>query len=298
MWWIFTIGWSALGWAVLALWRPLRKIVDFGRKRPWIPPALAAAGAFIFYLLLNPDLVSMFAADKALDRNTALAVGQMRAFVPWIWSAVFLGWFLSLRTTDSREDHAILFAAFSLPWLILVILAEPGKPERFWFMWPLQVWIMVLALRWAVEKFRRANWIHAILAVALGAALLPVPMYAERISDAIANGYSGRDNDQWKVVEYLAGKAPPGEGRSLRVEYWLAGSGSAPDPEHPGCRLEDWFNYLLESGFDVRNVALASGGLAPGGTWEVVDRNLALPAALEGQTPEAVIGHYAIYKIS
>ncbi|MBN2084362.1 MAG: hypothetical protein JW748_03995 [Anaerolineales bacterium] len=298
MWWIFAIGWSALGWAVLALWRPIRKLVDFGRSHSWVPPALAGAGAIVFYLVLNPDLVSMFAADKALDRNMTLAVEQMRAFVPWIWSAAFLGWFLSVRTTDSKEDHAVLFAAFSLPWLILVILAEPGKPERFWFMWPLQVWIMVIALRWAAQKFRRANWIHAILAVSLGAALLPIPLYSQRISEAGASGYSGSDSDQWRVVEYLAGKAAPGEKRSLHVEYWLADSGSARDAEHPGCRIEDWFNYLLESGFNVHNLASANGGLAPGGAWEVVDRNLPLPAALEGLTPEAVIGHYAVFKIS
>jgi hypothetical protein len=297
LWWIFMAGWLALAWTVVRSWRGIRQIVELGRRKAWIPLALAAAGALIFYWLLNPDLVANFAADKSLDRNVSLAVEQARGFVPWLWLAVCLGWFLSTRVPERKPDHAILFIAFTLPWLVLVIMGEPGRPERFWFMWPLQVWVTVQGLRWAAERFRRANFAHAILAAALAAVLLPVPFYAERISDAQTNGYSGRDNDQWKVIEFLAGKAGSGAERSLWVGYWMVDSHSLVDPGCPVCRNKDWFDYILESNFNVTNLASISAEPPEGGSWVVVDRNMGLPDSVGGLEPETIVGHYSVYWI-
>jgi hypothetical protein len=122
-------------------------------------------------------------------------------------------------------------------------------------------------------------------------ALMPVPLYAERISDGRTNGYSGKDNDQWKAVEYLAGRAAS-EG-SLSADYWLSDSNLPYDPQCLGCRTREWFDYLLETVFGVRNAADAPAG----GTWMVVDKNIGLPENVEGLAPEAVFGHYWIFRI-
>ncbi len=297
LWWIFMIGWMGLGWVLFRSWRPARRIVDIACRKPWIPLVLAAAGALVFYLALNPDLVANFAADKSLDRNMSLAVEQMRGFAPWFWLAVCLGWLLSAFVPERQPDHAILFLVFTLPWLVLVIMAEPGRPERFWFMWPFQVWIAVLGLRWAAERFRRPDLAHAILTMALGAAILPVPLCVERISNTLTNGYSGTDNDQWKVVEFLAERAGTGTERTLWVEYWMYDSNSPGDPQCLGCRIEDWFDYLLETRFGVRNLGSASAEPPAGGSWIVVDRNVGVPDYLQGKEPETVIGHYLIFRI-
>jgi hypothetical protein len=295
LWWIFMAGWSALGWAALRAWKPVQRIMDAGRARPWIPLAAAAGGALAIYFLLNPDLIANFAADKSLDRNMSLAVEQMRAFLPWIWLSAFAGWFLAGRAPERRPNQAILLLAFSLPWLILVLLAEPGKPERFWFIWPLQVWVTVLGLRWAAERFRRADLVYAVMTAALFAAVIPVPLFMDKISDAFAHGYAGTDNDQWRVAEYLAGEA--GADRSLTVTYWMSDSGS---PEPPGCfdcRIKDWFDYLLETDFHVRNLAAGGAETPAAGSWVVADANAGIPDSLRGVEPTDVIGHYEIFYI-
>jgi hypothetical protein len=162
-------------------------------------------------------------------------------------------------------------------------------------MWPLQIFVMVLFLRWLADKLPRANLIFALLTAALGVALLPLPFASQRISDALAHGYDGLDNDQWRTAEFLAGEVKVAGGNSLRVEYWLADSQSTAGTSR-GDRLRDWFDYVLLHPFDVTNLegtAAGSGGPA----WEVVDTQVGVPDALKALTPVATFGHYAVYRV-
>jgi hypothetical protein len=297
LWWIFMVGWSTLGWVVARAWRPMQRfIAALVERRKWIPLALGAAGALAFYLLATPAILANFAADKSVSHNISLAVVQFRDYMPWIWLAVCLGLFFSVYVPDRNPDNAILFIAFSLPWLMLVILGEPGKPERFWYMWPLQILVLALFLRWLAEKMPRVRWIYALLAVVLCAALLPFPFYSERISDGWVHGYAGPDNDQWKVAEFLAGEVKHQGVDSLRVEYWLADSNSPMNPLHPGDRISDWFDYLLLFPFGVHNrEGTATGSV--GTAWEVVDTQVGVPDSLKGLSPVATFGHYSVFRV-
>ena len=297
LWWIFMIAWMTLSWVVMRAWRPAERVIhSIAARRKWIPLVAGAVGALAFYLLVTPAFLANFAADKSVPHNISLAILQFREYMPWIWLSVCLGMFFSFFVPDRNPDNVILFVAFSLPWILLVILGEPGRPERFWYMWPLQVLVMVLFLRWLTERLPRANWIYALLTVALGVALLPLPFYAHQISDAAVHGYAGIDNDQWKVVEFLAGEAKAEGGDSLRVEYWLADTRSTMGTSG-GEHLQDWFNYLLQYPFGVSNLKSTTPGLA-GPAWEVVDNQVSEPDFLKGTTPTATIGHYSIYRIA
>jgi hypothetical protein len=296
LWWIFKAGWMTLGWIAVRAWRPIQRVLQtVAGRRKWIPLVLAAAGAVGIFLLADPSILANFAADKSVPHNISLAIVQFREYAPWVWLAIFLGLFLSTFLPDRNPDDGILFIAFSLPWILLVILGEPGRPERFWYMWPLQVLVMVLFLRWLVEKLPRANLIYWVMMAALGIALLPLPFYSQRISDAAIHGYAGIDNDQWNAVEFLAGEAKSAGSDSLRVEYWMPDSQGilgAPGGETIG----GWFDYLLMNPFGVRNLEGAASGAA-GPAWAVVDNHLIMPDTLKGMSPIATFGHYSIYEI-
>jgi hypothetical protein len=297
LWWIFMTGWMTLGWITVRAWRPIQRIIQaVAGRRKWIPLALAAVGALAFYLLATPSLLANFAADKSVPHNISLAIVQFGEYMPWIWLAICVGLFISVFVPNRNPDNAILLIAFSLPWVLLVVLGEPGKPERFWFMWPLQVLIMILFLCWLVARLPRAKLIYVFLTVALGVALLPFPFYAQQVSDGWIHGYAGIDNDQWKVAEFLAGEAKTERVDSMRVEYWLADSNLPVNPLYTGDHISDWFDYLLLYPFGVHNVGRIASGSA-GTVWEVVDVQVSLPASLKGASPVATIGHYSIYQI-
>jgi hypothetical protein len=298
VWWIFMIGWSALSWVVIRAWKPVGKIVGWIRRRPWILAVIAGGGAVLLYLGLNPDVVANLSGDKSLDRNTSLAVEQLRDFLPWIWSAVFLGLFVSLQAPDKKTEDTLLLLAFSLPWLILVLLAEPGRPERFWFIWPLQITIAVECLEWVSRRLPRAGLAFSILALAAGIALLPARLYADRVAAAWTQGYGGSDSDQWNVIEFLSRQAGVDADGTIKIKYWLPGSQVPDNSDYRVYRFEDWFTYLLESrtGVDV----LDSGSMVDptGGSWVVVDGRLGIPDALAGIDPAADFGNYRIYRLS
>jgi hypothetical protein len=297
LWWIFMAGWMTLVWVVLRSGRLTQRIIQaVAVKRKWIPLALAAGGALLVYLLTSPDLLAHFAADQSVSHNILLAVIQFRDFAPWIWLAIFLGLFFSVFIPDRNPDNPIVLVAFSIPWILLVILGEPGKPERFWYMWPLQILIMIMFLRWVAERYPKINLVYSLSILALGVALLPLPFFSQRISDGWAHGYAGTDNDQWKVVEFLAGEAKSEGVNSLRVSYWMADTSSPMNPLRPGDRISDWFDYLLLVRSGVHNLEGASPG-GPKGTWEVVDTLVGVPDSLRGLSPVAMFGHYRVYQL-
>jgi hypothetical protein len=286
-----------LGWSLLRTRTIAGKIADAASRREGLLLAAAGIGALFWHIVLNPDIVSLFASDRSLDRNVLLAVRQLRDYLPWIWGAAFLGLFLSFREPDFKAEKTVFFSAFSCHWILLMILAEPGRPDRFWLLWPLQVMIMVICLEWISRRLPRAGLAFVALAAALGFAVLPIRLYADRMESAWTEGYGGRDSDQWNVVLFLSGQAGAVGDRSLKVDYWLGDSQIPADTELPAYRFGDWFTYLLESWSGVDVLDPESPSTPTGGSWAVADSRLEQPDWLEDGEPAAVFGYYRIFRL-
>ncbi len=297
VWMVFLVGWSALGWVVIRTWKPAGKIIDSIRRREWILPIAAAVVGVLIYIVMSPDLVAGIAADQSLERNASLAVEQLRSFLPWIWTAVFLGLFFSFRSSEGTPEKTIFLLAFSVPWFLLMLLAEPGRPERFWFMWPLQMIMVALCLQWVSRRLPRARLAFSILALATGIALLPIRLYADRAIAAWTQGYSGSDSDQWNVIAFLSRQAGVDADGTIKIKYWPPVSQVPGNADYQVYRFEDWFTYLLESrtGVDV----LDSGSTVDptGGSWIIMNGRLETPDAVVGIEPAAVFGNYRIYRL-
>jgi hypothetical protein len=262
----------------------------------WSALAFSIGGAIVLLLILNPWTMSLLAADRDLSRSASLAVGQLGAYLPWVWVALVIGLYLSGKIPERKPEYGILAVVLVVNWLLLVLLAEPGRPERFWYIWPLQILAMVMVLRWIAERLPRTRSIYAALILALGITLFPTGAYTGALSLWSSQGYAGTASDQWQVVDFLARRAEANSDRSLPIVYYLADSEEPANPNAPSIHQSDWFDYLLDVRYHVKTIESDPEG-AGQREWAIVENGSDTPNFLSDLEPQATFGKYRIYQI-
>lgn len=178
---------------------------------------VGATGLILAGLLFNEVLVARYLSpDGVLGAAT---VSRIRL----IQTAVLLGGTLILlekplaRLADhvlerSGREHgavqgrriALLALCLGVPWLLLLIVAEPGKPERFWWLWPIQILFLAAFVTVLLPLLRARIWLVGIVLVAVASVIVVNPFMRWRVTSWMEDGWSGPDADQIRVVEYIS----------------------------------------------------------------------------------------------
>jgi hypothetical protein len=109
-----------------------------------------------------------------------------------------------VQTPASAAKRRVLVLSLGIPWLILLVVAEPGKPERFWWLWPLQVLFLAA---FATEGLRRlgvqrsVTWLVQAVLIAI---LLANSLLFSRIESWYTEGWSGRDAPEVQALAYVS----------------------------------------------------------------------------------------------
>jgi len=262
------VGWLGSG--------TLRSASDRRPSKVWLGLAvilLAAAGAAGAYLLLDPGgIAPRLTADGSLSVPARLVLAQARAYIPLMWVGGVIGSWLGWKRPCSRSI-GLLALSLWIPYLALVVLAEPGRVERFRFLWPLQVTALVYALHLMIPRGRWA-FLRGIAFVLAFVMLLPAPTYFGKAHSWLADGYAGADGGESAVVDFLAQGASASGSTSLTVGYDASGrppGESIPDMYHrPGA----WIDYLLESRHGIRNDRAPEGPLSDADEYRIRDTGI------------------------
>ena len=293
------IGWLRSG--------PMRSAGD---RRPskgwpgWAMILLAAAGAAAAYVLLDPGgIAPRLTADGSLSAPARLVLAQARAYLPLMWVGGVIGAWLGWKRPCSRSA-GLLALGLWIPYLTLVILAEPGRVERFRFLWPLQVTALVYGLSVMIPDSRRA-FLRGIAFALAFVMLLPASTYSGKLHSWRTEGYAGTDDGETAVVDFLAQGVSASGSTILTVGYDASGrpaGESIPDAYHrPGA----WIDYLLESRHGIRNDRALEGPLSDEDEYRIRDtgiggdgRSISTSAAPEwdGFHLAAVFGPLEVYE--
>jgi hypothetical protein len=243
--------------ALLVGWLRSRSAVtgEDGRRRVWprwAAPALALVGAAALYVMLDPHgIAPRLTADGSLSEPARLVLAQARAYLPLVWFGVTMGAWLGWRTPSS-SSAGLLALSLWIPYLLLILLAEPGRVERFRFLWPLQVTALVYAVMLVVPRGRRPLW-RIAAGVLLVVALLPTAVLAAKARAWAAQGYSGPDAGETALVDDIARGALASGATTLTVGYDASGRPAgemiADSYHRPGA----WIDYLLATRHGIRN---------------------------------------------
>jgi hypothetical protein len=169
---------------------------------------LIAAGLVLHLVIQGRIPGAAFIPASGLAKKlpqVSLLVGIILLGGPWLLAAtqrVLRRMGVELQPTMPMN---LLLISLVVPWLILVILAEPGKPERFWWVWPLQVILLAASVAYFLPKFPVPRWTVVAAQLLVAAALVPNSFLFGRIDDWRTNGWAGKDPEEVQVIDYVAG---------------------------------------------------------------------------------------------
>jgi hypothetical protein len=224
-------------------------------------------------LLLTLVTLAVAGAD-ATTRGAAGLVARVRPRSKWLVSVT--DW-LGARRTDDRETRArvesatVFLLILVVPWLLLLAVAEPGRPERFYWLWPIQV-IALAAFVTNVFPGSRAPrvvvWVGCLAVVAM---LLWNPVSA-RVDPALHGTWAGSDPDTVRAMDYIArdlraqGKKQASVGYQVFV-YQFMPADNAIDPHY---KAGADFDLLLRFQHGIANTNTCAEGVSPGDQYRIV----------------------------
>jgi hypothetical protein len=111
---------------------------------------------------------------------------------------------IAFQDAARASERRLLAVALGVPWLTLVAVAEPDKPERFWWLWGLQVLFLAA---FVTEVLPRLGARRAVVWAAAGVVIGLVAANGQVLDRAAAwrdHGWAGADAPEIRVIDYVA----------------------------------------------------------------------------------------------
>jgi hypothetical protein len=250
-WVFFMMGmFQALAMIFPPGWTSNRALQRFASTSVWRVTAvsvLMAGGLF----LLSGLLLQYGAFGK--ERALFLVLQQAQYFLPLLLIALPLGIYLGLQTPSMSPEKAFTLCALWIPWLLVVLLAEPGRPERFWWLWPLQVGMMLMAFFRYGRALKAPAWLAWVVTIALIVAVFPASKYIPRMQNILSRGYPGEESEQVRIVDYIGQSANLTGSEYIAVGYSFHPEDSRPVASDPMRWPGTWFDLLLQTRWKMVN---------------------------------------------
>jgi hypothetical protein len=225
------------------------------------------------------------AASAAFGPSAAATLAKLQKLFLLSGSALLLGpWIIKvinrllvhagveLQSEAEVEQRRLLVLSIAIPWFILFVVAEPGKPERFWWLWPLAVLFLAAFTTHILPRFGVAQPFIRISQALLIVALLVNPFLIERVNAWRSYGWAGMDAPEVQVVDYVADQlAAAGQDRAAIgyhiFIYRFMASYNVVNPEYKvGAELDLLFKYRR----GIANTDTCPEGVSPADEYRIV----------------------------
>jgi hypothetical protein len=158
-----------------------------------------------------------------------------------------------------------------IPWLFLLAVAEPGKPERFYWLWPLQVIALAAFVTNVVAKSRAPRTIVWMVCLAVVFMLLWGPVF-DRVDPTLHGNWAGTDPTTVRAMDLVArdlrtqGKNEASVGYQLYVYQFMPAYNAIDSHYKVGADLD----LLLRFQHGITNTNTCAEGVAPGDEYRIV----------------------------
>jgi hypothetical protein len=100
-----------------------------------------------------------------------------------------------------RDQARVFVICLTVPWAVLVLIAEPGKTERFLWLWPLQVVAVAAFATYALVHPRLPRPFLWAVPLVVAVVMLADPLRAH-LNSWLRTGWAGTDAEEVQVVDY------------------------------------------------------------------------------------------------
>lgn len=247
------------------------------RRLAPISMLLIAAGLVLYGILSGriPGAALIPASGVARKLpQVMLLIGIVLLGAPWLLAAtqrVLRRIGVELQPTMPMR---LLVISLVVPWFILVILAEPGKPERFWWLWPIQVILLTASLAYFLPRLPVPRPMVAAAQLVLAAVVVLNHSLVGRIESWRTDGWAGKDPQEVQVIDYVAdqirrdGKAKAAIGYQLYIYPFMAEYHITNPIYKVGAELE----LMLRYRHGIVNTDQCAEGVSPADEYRIVQR--------------------------
>lgn len=197
---------------------------------------------------------------------------------------IFLPWFLTLlddglarlgvhvQSEEQVEKTRLLVLCLLVPWFILMLLAEPGKPERFMWLFPMQALFLAALAAHLLPRFSVPRGV--VGAVQLGLILLIGGNYflLSRVEAWMQSGWAGPDAEKIQVVDAVA-RQVQAEGKdqaSIGYRTFIYPFMAQYHITNPIYKVGAEFDMIFYYRHGITNLNQCAEGLAPGDEYLIV----------------------------
>jgi hypothetical protein len=239
---------------------------------------------FMAGLLLNEFFIAYFlSADGILEKPTIqtirwsqalLALGAIVLLMQKRRISNLLNQRLKFPAQLRQEVETPMLLALGLlvPWLVLFLVAEPARPERYWWIWPLQVIALVAAVSYFPLRLKLPRMTTWSGTIALTFLLLLNPWLLSHVHSWLQTGWAGPIAKQVEAVDFVAnelrqeGRNKAGVGYQM-FTYGFSANYNLIDSRYKlGAELDLLFKYRHR----VLNTTRCAEGFSPSDEYRIV----------------------------
>jgi len=195
---------------------------------------------------------------------------------PWIaaWANRLLArlrW--QIQTPESAEQTRMLVFCLLVPWFILLLFSEPGKPERFIWLWPIQVLFLTAFFTNVLPRLGTPRIFVGAGVVALVLLIVANSFLLDRSSSWLRTGWAGSDATEVSAVDAISsrikaeGTDRAGIGYQMFIYPFMAEYNITNPVYKVGAELD--LIFLFKDG--ILNTDRCAEGLSPQDKYRIVE---------------------------
>ena len=258
-------------------------------NRNWVNWIRRVAWMLLFLpIVVNEAFIARFLSTRGiLDRSLVLDIRMLQAG-SLLAGVALLRWRRQVATllhrmavepgTEGAEvaspGSTLLALALVVPWLALIMVVEVDRAERYFWMMPVQLMLIVAAVTWIPERLGWPRSVAWLAQACLTLLLLTHPWVMSPVQAWARNGWSGPRAIDIQAVDYIASQVRAQARSTVAIGYhtYIAGFMAMMNVADPRYKVGAELDLFLKYRYGISNSNQCAEGVSATDEYRIVQK--------------------------